>query len=660
VRPRDKEQNQVRGSRVGLYRAHPHLFHVLGLLFVVAWAYGPTLSFDFVWDDHLLIVGNQRIQPGDWHGTFARSFWDLHDAEDKSRSFYRPVISISYMIDRAAWGLNPQGFHLTNLVIYAICTLLVYAVCQALLDDPMAAFLGALVYAVLPVHVENVAWISGRTDLFCAAFYLAAYLFFLSWMRSENKPRYLIILSTGAYLLALLSKEMAITLPFLLLATWWLLEREALPFRRLLAHLVPYLAITVVYLGMRSRVLGGVIDAPAFGTLAERVASMAMVFTKYVGLLLLIVSPDPHQPDQAVENPVALASLAYMAITAVFLVWLARRTRRRDLVAYAALWFVVTLLPVFNLGAFGDVLFADRFLNLPSVGWALLIGLVGIKARTTPSTAARIALVAGVGTYLVLCGMSLRSNLGYWSTDVELFSRALQTSPNSAYVNMNLGRGLRASGEYDLALELYDRALELDPDDALIYLNKGVALEHAGRTTEALRSYQAAFRRDYRGHTLFYNIGNVLKQMGRCSDAVGAYEQALELRDDYRAHNNLGECLLALGHLEAAERQFRLGLEMNTSRIGCNNLGIALMMQGKDEEAITYFRKAIDLDPEALSPRFNLARMLYLRDELDEAGSHARIALEALSQRPDRGRSWPYADRLVRLDAQIRTASGRP
>ena len=346
-------------------------FLILGIFIFLA--FGQSLTFDFVWDDFLLIVENENLRQG-------KKVWDLLfqgfleidlTLKDPTRDFYRPLILFSYLCDYGLYGLQSWGFHLTNLLIHWVTSFVVWACALFFFRCPWKSLVAALIFALHPTHVENVCWIAGRTDLLCGLFYFAALFFFFDWCdQGQNQP----LLVGGSALLyfgALLGKEMAISLPMVLILYGWLVK----PIRRekIVFVLLLFILISVGYVGIRSMVLGTFYSAPPFGSFWQRCFSIPFVLVKYFALLLLLAPLDPHHPEGFIEFPfgwdfgvslVILLSMAKM-IQGLY------ATQKR--MAFSLLFIPVTLLPVFNLGAFGDVLYADRFLYIPSFGLALLL-----------------------------------------------------------------------------------------------------------------------------------------------------------------------------------------------------------------------------------------------------------------------------------------------
>jgi tetratricopeptide (TPR) repeat protein len=487
------------------------LLPLLALALLVALALGPSLRGEFVWDDAPLIVDNNMIKdPAQMGSILTSSFWETGDLHDRFRSFFRPVVSLSYALDYAIWELNPHGFHLTNLLLHLICCWLVFRIAAREGVSAWAALAGAALFAVHPVHVESVAWISGRTDLLCALFMLAAFL-------AQKRWRLVALL---LFALALFSKEMAATLPLLIFGERLLRERKLRP---AWAAAWPFLIVLGLYLVARSLVLaGGGAELFSLGPIAYA-ATALFVVGRYLTLLIMPVGLDAHYPYLPLDSllaPLALLS-ALMLLVMVAAAWLLARRSPRGL--YWLGWIFVSLLPVLAFGRFGDVLLADRFLYLPSVGLALLVALwlPAIPLRRAVAVVVIVLVVA-------LTALSARRCL-VWHDGYTLFSDMARTSSHSGLVRYNLGLALYDRNEYGPAIDEFRAAVALSPSYSLAHNNLAAALEREGEYAGALASYREALRLAPALVEAGANGGNLLVRMGRVDEGLQLLNEIVAL-----------------------------------------------------------------------------------------------------------------------------------
>ena len=626
-----------------------HALNVL-VLFALTWlTFGQSLDYEFVWDDVGLIVKNEAIrQPDAWSRLMLRSFWQVgRNTDDPNRSFYRPVISLSYLTDYNLWGLNARGFHLTNVLAHGAAAALLYWLMFLLLASRPAALLTAGLWSCHPTHVENVCWVAGRTDVICGVFYFLAFALVLLYLRGpQTRPRMVLPGIAVAYALALFSKEMAVSLPILVLVYGLaVVRRDRSIAGRLVIVLTLLAGLTVLYLAVRLAVLGKVAAPPAFGTVASRLRSVPVVVARYIGLVLNVVAIDPHHADPLVET---VGDPRFVLATAVVLACgfgvLAVRRSASTAMLFLLCWFPATLIPVLNLGTFGDILYADRSLYIPSAG--LLAALVAI-ARGGPwgkPQARQWTRIMAIGlscTAAAAFVMLAKTNGRHWKNNTALFGRAAQTSPQSAYVLFNLGNSLADEGRHEAALAAYAKTLQLAPWYVQARTNMGAVLVRMRQYQAAIVQLEEALALGERSAVLLTNLGHAYRASGDLPSAEARYRQSLESEETDAAHNNLGECLLAMQRPGEAFRHFSRAAALRPSAATCNNLGLLHFEQGRPEEALPHLERALPLALETGNPaeeakvRYNLARALHALGRHPEAAVHARRSLRLIEGETD-------------------------
>jgi protein O-mannosyl-transferase len=483
------------------------------------------------------------------------------------------------------------------MVAHLCCAIVVYLLAIRLLKSPTQAFIAALIWAIHPTHVENVAWISGRTDIIAGLFYFLAMYLFLGWMTRAKGTRLYLSAVCGCYALALLSKEMAVTLPFLVVIACFLFRDESRGVGSMMTALIILVVLTVVYFLVRQSVLGYLASASLSHTWSEILLSALMVFARYLGLVFGFVPVDPHHADMALKSAWSLSFVVYALIASgcAAVLYMAWRWRERILF-FCLAWFPVTLLPVFALGGFGDILYADRFLYIPSVG--LIFGSVAFVYRFVSRKNKLAKAVAGLLClgYLGVNTAYSRTCSAYWRDDLSLFSQAARTSPDSAYIHFNLGNVLSYAESYEKSLDAYNRAISLFPR----YVE--------AHTTRAF----------------------VLNRLERYEEALASSKKAIQLRGiDFATLNNIGDSLMSLGDAGGAEKSYIGSLALRETAFGHHQLAICLMEQGKMDEAYAHFMKALSIK---MNPRIlnNLARLYLKKGDPDNALLYAECGFGRL------------------------------
>jgi Flp pilus assembly protein TadD len=585
----------------------PYLGLALVVLAALA-AFLPALQAGFIdWDEDPLLIKNfsyRGLGPSQLRWMFTTT----------RMGHYMPLTWISYGGDYALWGLRPFGYHLTNLLIHAMSAAVLYLIAHRLLTiapSPsregegtslfplplgervgvrgIGALTAALLWAVHPLRVESVAWVTERRDVLSGLFFLLSLWAYLGYRaRASGSGRHsLYWASLGCFALGLLAKGMAATLPAVLLLL------DAYPLRRItdwrsarraLVEKIPFiaLALVAVAVGLWAVLRGGgmtPVDQLGWaGRVAISLHALAFYLWKTVwpaGLSPLYELPVPFH---ATAWPVWLSGAVVVAIT-VLAVALRRRWPAL-LPAWTA--YVVILLPVVGLVHNGYQMAADRYTYLPSLAWALLAGgivasvsaLPGIgRARLLPAALAAVATVA--------LGAATWNQTSRWHDGVTLWRHALALDPSSAIAHANLGGELIHTGRRDEAIKEFDEAIRLRPTFPDPYLFLGV----------------------------------LVAQQGDLETAATLFRHALRLRPRYAdAHNNLGVTLARSGLVREAVEEFREAARLEPDSADArNNLGIALAQQGLLAEAEAQFAEALRIRPDLAEARGNLARARQLQ-----------------------------------------------
>jgi Flp pilus assembly protein TadD len=581
------------------------------LALLVAASYGESLLGDFVWDDRPLILENERVRSAArLDDLLTSSFWETGDRHDRFRAFYRPLVGLTYFTDHVLWELRPWGYHLTNLLLHLACCWLVLTVArqEGLREGPALA--GAALFAVHPVHVESVAWIAGRTDVLCTAGVLAAFLLHRR-VAASGRPARIRAASLACFGLALLAKEMAATFPLLVALDRWAERRRK---GEALRAAAPYVLVLAGSLALRHALIGGMGEPLVRLDPGAWAATAVFVVARYATLLLLPLGLDAHYPHGPVEpafTPLLLVAGAMLAVIAGCCVRLLRRVPGAG---FWMAWTLVTLAPVLAFGRFGDVVLADRFLYLPSVGACLLAarGLALLSrapsgpdaglAMDRPSRIARGLVAACTACAVGMLAFAARERAKVWRDDRALFSSMVATSPDSALVHCNLGLALYRGGDVEAAVAAFREALRLEPTYSMAFNNLGVALEGLNRRAGALRSYRSALDLAPDQLEAGVNAGQLLTRTGRVAEGLDL------LRDVRLRHPDSGAALYALA--EALERA------------------------GRRAEALPLLQRARLVDPGNAGVHYLLGRIRFDEGSLAPAAEEMRSFLEL----------WPHEE----------------
>ncbi len=507
-------------------------------------AYLPALRAGFVWDDDLHVTQNEVLRT--WHGLV--DIWLRPGAILQ----YYPLTHTSWWIQYHLWGLAPLGYHLVNVLLHGASAAVLWLVLRRLCVP--GAWLAAAVFALHPVHVESVAWVTELKNVQSGFFYLLALLGFLRWgLADDAEPgggRRVYAASFLCFVCAVLSKSVTCTLPAAVaLALWW--KRGRLAPGQVVA-LAPLAVMSVAAGALTAsweRRYVGAVGAEWTLSLPERclVAGRALWF--YAAKLAWPVELAFIYPRWTLDPHAGWQWLFPLGAVAVLVALAALRRRLGPAPLVAALYFVVTLGPALGFVDFYPMRFsfvADHFQYLASIGLLTLLVAAGTVATARISPTARGSLA---GVVLATLGVLVWRQAGVYRTPETLWRATLAKTPSAWMAHNNLGLVLQGEGRSEEAAEHYREATRLRP------------------------TYPEAL----------YNLGNVLAAEGRLAEAEAPYERALALDDGFAAaHNNLGNVLVMEGKIEEGKRHYRRALEINPEYADARrNLAVADEWRGR-------------------------------------------------------------------------------
>ena len=522
--------------------------------------YRPVTRFPFInFDDPEYISENPVTQAGlTWHG-LVWAFNGIHVGN------WHPVSWLSHMIDCQIFGVNAGGHHLMNVLFHIANTLLLFAFLRSATGfEWRSAFVAAL-FAWHPLHVESVTWVAERKDVLSTFFWLLTLLAYASYAKGSDELRvtsyergnWLITHHSSLFYflalvfcaLAMLSKPMAVTLPFtLLLVDVWPLKRvwnaeygirnlktsllEKIPFFLLMLALC-----AVTFLAQRS---AGAVSPVEW---SSRLGNVPVAYARYIAKtfwptdLSLVYPYVYHWPVVAIAGSVAI--LIFISALAVMLL------RREPWLATGWLWFLGTLVPVIGFVQVGAQSMADRYFYIPSIGlFIVLVWSAAELCATLPNGKTILALIGG--SALVGCMLATSLQISYWRNSESLFLHALEVTRNNYVAENALGKYFEKNGDHARALVLYQDAVRIEPRFASSQYNLGLALIGFGHKDEALEHLAAAAQFDPGNPDAQYNLGIFFLQNKHWADAAHCFEATLKLRPEFApARVHLAEALAA-------------------------------------------------------------------------------------------------------------------
>jgi protein O-mannosyl-transferase len=543
-------------------RSHPVATYVLASLLWTTVLYAHAVTAGFAsYDDGPQIVQNPSLSSLAASLKYFQSPVSFaSDLRGSGGSFYRPLFWLSLAIDEKLWGLNPAGFHLTNILLHWLSGLFLFLLLRRLDVSSLSSALASLLWISLPINSEAVAWISGRPYCLAACFLLLGMLFAERYL-SRPAVKYL-----GGYCLAascaLFSHEEGV----LIIGLTLLLIIAKHEGKSRAAMMLSGASVISILLYFRLRHAAGAAGVTAKGS----IASFGLFFWKYLGWMIL---PIHMSVERSTDTPPpgwsghALAAWLCLALACAVLIFLYRKIPK-SLVGFA--WIGIGLLPFCGL-VFIYQGMAERYTYVASAGLALLVVVLGTdsQVRLRPLVLGLIAVWALWGVY------RLETRISDWSDAARLYEHSLQATPRSAKLHYNLGAILEGRKDFAQASSEYNKAVGLEPN------------------------YEPALA----------GLGNVDLNLGRMKEASQMFQKALQLKpDDVKAATNYGTALQSLGEFDAAKAQFQhaISLAPDNDDAYCD-LGVLLFQTGDASGAVLQFDQAAKINPSDPTPLFNLA-----------------------------------------------------
>jgi len=610
------------------------------LAVVTVFAFQGVRSNDFLtYDDDVYVLENAQVHQG----------LTLHSIDWAFTTFYvsnwHPLTWISHMVDWSLYGKNPAGHHMTNVCLHAADAILLF-----LLLLYMTGFLGrsamvAFLFALHPAHVESVAWLAERKDILCAFFWFAALLAYVWYVRRPSWKRFAGVVCCFAC--ALMSKSMAVTLPFtLLLLDFWPLRRitfapetRALWFSSFLKlcvekwplFIMAVLSSVITFMAQRAN---GSVGSLQSLPLWERLCNAAISYWRYVRITFW---PDPltafyfHETNNISVVAALLSVLALILVTAVC--WHLRKQRPYCLVGW--LWFLGTLVPVIGIVQVGDQALAERYTYLPLIGiFIAVVWLVGDAVAQSP--AIRVAAQLLAVAVLAACAVKTDAQVKVWKDTVTLFSHALEVDPRGEIPNSSLGVAYERQGKSALAREYFERSLQYAPDWSLTLSYSALCLMQNEMQSHDPRNMPLAKQRLDHALSIAPDDPDVLTNMalwdalmGRPKDEEAYSRKAVAAHpDDIQARLYLINALEAQDKYDQAAVECRQALDLEPDNyIAQNNLGDVLERQGLKQEALKEYRLSLAVKPDQALAHSNIGRILMETHRFPEAAEEFTQAL---------------------------------
>jgi tetratricopeptide (TPR) repeat protein len=593
--------------------------------------FGQTIRYQFVnFDDDLYVYNTPAIQSGLTLKGIAAAFINQHAHN------WHPLTTISHMLDCQLYGLNAGGHHATNVILHTIAVLLLFWVLEQMTGAIWRSALVAALFAVHPLHVESVAWVSERKDILSAVFFFLMLLAYSRYARAPSVMRYLAIVVLFAA--GLMSKPMLVSAPIiLLLLDYWPLRRFAQPslikgktkasesdkqrrkIRRLYLEKIPLFVLSaaacILTFVLQKRTAGAIPPLPFLWRIQNAFVSYVIYVCKTLWPARLAVFY-PHPNDTLALWEVIFAILLLLAITAAVIVF----RKQRPYLLTGWFWYLIMLIPVIGIIQVGEQGHADRYTYLPHIGLFVAIVWFAIEVATARRSKPQVAVTAAFAVLIILAlAWAAFIQTSYWRNSEALWTHALAVTADNDVAHNNLGYLCVDRGELDEAVSHFESAARIrsgkrDPHydlaSAFVQMNLADALARKGRSDDAMVHYEEAIRLQPNYADAYYNRGSVLFAKGRIDEAIADWEKALEMQpNDADAHTSLGNALLQKGSLREAIAHYLTALALAPEDPHSRN-NVAWIMATASDSSIRDGSRAVGFAQEAVrlsggrEPRF--------------------------------------------------------
>lgn len=586
--------------------------YLLLIVFFVALTFHNILLNDFSYDDNIVIVSNQRELANIWNipSLFTKGYFLI-----SKEATYRPIVTISYILDQYAWGFNPLGYHLTNLFLHLINSVMLFYFLSRLCKNDLSSIISTILYVVHPALTEVVNSIGFREDLIATVFVLISMLFYI---------RGAVLFSVISYGAALLSKESAFPLPVVIIAYDYLYKNKLI-----LRRYWPYLLISGFYLYLRFYLLTNPIEEILTSKLMifTKLASIPSAFFYYTKLLLFPFSLTADYANFSFMLNPSFCITVIVLLCVVILVILIKNNIFDKASVFGIIWFFTFLSPVLNLIPIVDP-FAERFIYLPSVGFMLCIGHYGMRNIFLRPRFILFMLIA-----IIFSTLAFHRNK-VWQSEELLWRDTSLKSPRSYRATMNLSILLINKREYNAAITLNKNYFKLEPGFAQLYNNLGNAYSGSGDNNLAIRSYERAIYLNPTYVQPLLNLAMLYKRKGEFSKALGLANKTISIEpNNPEGHNYLAIVYADQGLFDKAMVEFKQAIKENPYIQNVHySLGLIYESKGKNVMALKQYAEELSINPFHAKARIAIGRLYYNNGRRELA---KREFLAVLREEPD-------------------------
>lgn len=585
------------------------------LVFVL---YSPSINGSFVYDDNSYINGNFYTQ--DFSSEGIQKIWSNNIFGN-----YNPITITSLALDYELFGANTTGYHIVNIILHLLTTILILFFVKELTGNYSIGIITSFLFAIHPVHVESVSWISGRKDVLYTFFFMLSMLFYLKYLKDKSKANYFYILLFS--ILSCLSKAVAVVFPIVLILIDYLNHRKI--DKQSLLEKVPFFVISIIIglIAIDAQSKEGALRIQEQYSFIDKFFLSGYALSFYIEKLFLPMNLSANYPfPKTIDGifPLYTYLIQFIFLTvAILFSYLKKFTRKYT---FGVLFFVFTIAPVLQIVAVGNAITADRFAYLSSFAFVLLIAwgihYLFVKNNNKRFGEFKKEVVPIFIIWIVFLGFTTYNRAKVWENEFTLFSDMIEKNPAVPFYYNNLGLAyFEKKKDYTKAKELFEKAISLKPNYSMAFNNLGNLYLDTKRNQKAYESYLKAIK----------------------SDSLNAV-----------AYNNLGLLLSDRDDLKKAEYYLKKAVDIDKNYFeGLNNYASVLIAKKNLKEAKKILNKALNINSKSAITYINLARLYYEAKDTEKAEEYLLIALE---KEPENKEAQSFLDFIRNPDKNISTS----
>jgi len=552
------------------FKIRPEIYICLFLVLATAAVYLQVRNHEFVgYDDDDYVSENARVQNGLTLDNVIWAFKTTHTG------YWHPLTWLSHLLDVELFDVQSGRHHLTSVFFHILNSLLLFIVFRKMTGKVWQSGFVAVIFAVHPLHVESVAWVSERKDVLSMFFWMLALWSYARYTEHPQIHRYLPVM--GFFLMGLMAKPMVVTLPFvLLLLDYWPLKRiQFNPLKKdkaisawrpsagfLVLEKIPLFIFVLAscFITVFAQKKSGALASSAIHPFYVRVGNAFISYLEYIQKMiwpdnLAVLYPHPGTISEwhFIAALILLISISYLAI---------RYLKQLPWLGVGWFWYLGTLVPVIGIVQVGVQALADRYTYIPLTGLFIIFawGVTQLMAEWRYRTIAIFAMCAALFPILMITAWTQAS---YWQNSRSLFTHTLNVTSNNYVIHNNLGYELAVMGRLDDALKHYREAIRINPDFEIAYVNLGKALLLKGKVNESIRYYQALLKIKPAYAGVHHNLGLVLLRKGDIENAIFHFQESLRINNEYaEVYNSLAAAMLSKGEINRAISFYRQALQI--------------------------------------------------------------------------------------------------